>query len=64
MAMDLASGKIREIDPNWDRSAGGLQLSADGKTLYTTTDDNGEHACSRSNIRNGKATSVWSAMAR
>ncbi|MEO8803186.1 MAG: S9 family peptidase [Rudaea sp.] len=55
MAMDLASGTIREIDPNWDRSAGALQLSADGKTLYTTTDDNGDHALFAVNIASGKA---------
>ena len=38
-----ASGATREIDPQWDRSAGDLQLSKDGKTLFTTADDNGEH---------------------
>ena len=43
MAMDLASGTTREVDPQWDRSAGGLKLAADGKTLFATADDNGEH---------------------
>src|SRR3546814_397093 len=38
MAMDLASGDIREIAPDWDRSAGGRVLSDDGKTIYNTTD--------------------------
>ena len=33
MALDLTTGKSREIDPQWDRSAGDLQLSKDGKTL-------------------------------
>ncbi|HET8941018.1 MAG TPA: S9 family peptidase [Rudaea sp.] len=56
MAMDLGSGEIREIDPKWDRSAGPLQLSADGKTLYTTTDDNGDHALFAVNGKNGEAT--------
>ncbi|HET9189047.1 MAG TPA: S9 family peptidase [Rudaea sp.] len=56
MALDLASGKAREIDPKWDRSAGPLQLSADGKTLYTTTDDNGDHALFGVDIATGKAT--------
>src|SRR5262249_49146114 len=28
MALDLDSGKTREIDPQWDRSAGSMQLSA------------------------------------
>jgi dipeptidyl aminopeptidase/acylaminoacyl peptidase len=56
MALDLASGKAREVDPKWDRSAGPLQLSADGKTLYTTADDNGDHALFAIDIASGKAT--------
>jgi dipeptidyl aminopeptidase/acylaminoacyl peptidase len=56
MALDLASGNAREIDPNWDRSAGGLTLSKDGKTLYTATDDNGDHVLFAIDIATGKAT--------
>lgn len=41
MAMDMATGKIREIAPNWDRSAGGLVLSEDGKTIYTAANEMG-----------------------
>jgi dipeptidyl aminopeptidase/acylaminoacyl peptidase len=55
MALDLVSGKSREIDPNWDRSAGGLQLSKNGKVLYTSSDDNGDHAIFAVDIANGKA---------
>jgi dipeptidyl aminopeptidase/acylaminoacyl peptidase len=58
MELDLASGAKREIDPNWDRSAGPLQLSADGKTLYTTTDDAGEHALFAVDIATGRVTRV------
>jgi dipeptidyl aminopeptidase/acylaminoacyl peptidase len=43
MAMDLASGVTREIDPQWDRSADGIVLSTDGKTIYTTAQDMGQH---------------------
>jgi len=56
MALDLASGKTHEVDPKWDRSAGPLQLSADGKTLYTTSDDNGDHPLFAIDIASGKAT--------
>ncbi|MBS0556320.1 MAG: S9 family peptidase [Proteobacteria bacterium] len=56
MALDLASGKTREIDPQWDRSAGPMQLSRDGKTLFTTTDDNGNHALFAVDIASGRAT--------
>ena len=58
MALDLASGKTREIDPQWDRSAGGLQLSTNGKTLYTSTDDDGDHAIFAIDIASGKATKL------
>ena len=58
MALDLASGKTREIDPKWDRSAGALQLSKDAKTLFTTADDNGEHALFAVDIGSGKATKL------
>jgi len=56
MAMDLASGKTREIDPQWDRSPGGLQLSTSGKVLYATADDNGQHPLFAIDIASGKAT--------
>ena len=56
MALDLASGKTRELDPQWDRSAGGLSQSKDGKTLYTATDDNGDHALFAIDVASGKPT--------
>ena len=42
MALDLATGARRELDPQWDRSPSGLAISADGATLYATADDNGQ----------------------
>ncbi len=42
MLEDLASGRKRELLPNWDRSADSLQWSVDGRTLYTTADDVGQ----------------------
>jgi dipeptidyl aminopeptidase/acylaminoacyl peptidase len=56
MAMDLATGAKREIDPNWDRSPGGLSISADGKTLFGTADDNGQHPLFAIDVASGKAT--------
>ena len=58
LALDLASGKSHEIDPKWDRSAGAMQLSKDGKTLYTSADDNGDHALFAVDIGSGKATKL------
>ncbi|RAP59373.1 peptidase S9 [Oleiagrimonas sp. MCCC 1A03011] len=43
MKMDLATGKTRELDEGWDRSPGSLSISHDGKTLYATADDEGQH---------------------
>jgi len=58
MAMDLASGSKREVAPSWDRTAGALQLSADGKTLYTTTDDNGQHPLFGIDVATGKVSTL------
>src|SRR5579885_676381 len=54
MELDLGSGKTRELDPDWDRSAGVLRLSADGRTLYTTADDLGEHPLFALDIETGR----------
>ena len=58
MALDLSSGQKHEVDPNWDRSAGGLQISDDGKTLYATTDDNGQHPLFGIDAATGKVTKL------
>jgi dipeptidyl aminopeptidase/acylaminoacyl peptidase len=59
MALDLASGATREIDPQWDRSASApLKASADGRTLYTATDDWGDHALFALDVASGKATKL------
>ena len=58
MAMDLATGATREIDPKWDRSADGITLSADGKTIYTTAEDMGEHPLWAVDIASGGVTKL------
>ena len=58
IALDLASGKSREIAPQWDRSAGEIVLSADGNSFYTAADDLGEHRLFNIDIATGKATVV------
>ncbi|MDO1527796.1 S9 family peptidase [Fulvimonas sp. R45] len=54
MAMDLATGATREIDPQWDRSPGGMDISADGKTLFVTADDEGQHPLFAVDTASGK----------
>jgi dipeptidyl aminopeptidase/acylaminoacyl peptidase len=58
MAMDLASGKIREIDPRWDASANGIALSDDGRTIYTTAQELGQDPLFAVDIATGEVTSV------
>jgi len=58
MAMDLASGKTREIDPQWDRSANGITLSKDGRTIWTTAYDMGQEPLFAIDVATGNATKV------
>lgn len=58
MAMDLGSGAVREIDPKWDRSADGIVLSKDGKTLYTTAQDMGENPLFAVDIASGAVSKL------
>ncbi len=58
MSMDLGSGQTREIAAHWDRSADGIVLSADGKTIYTTAQDMGEHPLFGVEIATGKAEKI------
>jgi dipeptidyl aminopeptidase/acylaminoacyl peptidase len=53
--LDLASGRRREVAPAWDRSAGPLRISGDGRTLYTTADDLGDHPLFTVDVASGKA---------
>lgn len=58
MAMDLASGATREVDPRWDRSAGALSIAADGRTLYATADDEGQHPLFAIDVSTGAVTTL------
>ena len=54
IALDLATGTKREVAPRWDRSPGGLAISADGRTLYATADDEGQHPLFAIDVANGE----------
>ncbi|WP_049621763.1 alpha/beta hydrolase family protein [Frateuria defendens] len=58
MALDLATGQKREVDPQWDRSAGSLSIAADGKTLYATADDEGQHPLFAIDAADGKVSKL------
>ncbi len=55
---DVATGRVRQIAANWDRSADSLQWSRDGSTLYTTAGDVGQTRIFSINVRNGAVTPV------
>ena len=59
-ALDLDSGQKRDVAPDWDRSAGSLKISADGKTLYATADDHGQHPLFAIDVATGKVRTVVS----
>lgn len=54
MALDLSTGKTREVAPDWDRSAGPMRISADGRTLYTSANDEGNHPLFAVDTASGK----------
>ena len=60
MSMDLSTLKTKEIAPNWDRSADGLVLSEDGKTIYTAADNIGQHPLFAIDIASGEAKEIVS----
>ena len=56
MLRDLASGRTRALTGQWDRSAGSLAWSADGRTLYATADDTQETPVFAIDVASGKVT--------
>jgi dipeptidyl aminopeptidase/acylaminoacyl peptidase len=53
MALDLASGKHREIAADWDRSPSQVAVSADGRALYVAAQDTGDYPLFRVDIGSG-----------
>ncbi|HEY1075768.1 MAG TPA: S9 family peptidase [Fontimonas sp.] len=58
MLRDLKTGETREVAPQWDRSAGDLAFSKDGKTLYASADDLGRHRLFAIDVASGSATAL------
>ena len=53
MLRDLASGKTREVAPDWDRSPGSLAFSHDGKQILVSADDVGHTRVFAINLGSG-----------
>jgi dipeptidyl aminopeptidase/acylaminoacyl peptidase len=52
---DLATKKERILTEGWDRSAGELTWAANGKTIYTSTDNIGHHSIFAIDVASGNA---------
>jgi dipeptidyl aminopeptidase/acylaminoacyl peptidase len=53
--IDLASKRTRTLTEAWDRSASTLEWSRDGKTLFTTADNVGNHSLFAVDVATGTA---------
>jgi dipeptidyl aminopeptidase/acylaminoacyl peptidase len=51
-------GAERVLTESWDRSPGELQWAPDGKTIYATADDLGNHALFAIDVSSGKARTI------
>lgn len=56
MVKDLASGAVREVAADWDRSAGSLQWTSDGRGLLATASDLGQVPLVLIDVKSGKRT--------
>jgi dipeptidyl aminopeptidase/acylaminoacyl peptidase len=54
--MDVASGKKKNLAASWDRSAGSLAWSTDGKTLVVDAEDLGQHRLFALDVASGKVS--------
>ena len=59
MVRDTASGKERSVVDSWDRSAASLAWSSDGKTLFVTADDLGQHAVFAIDVATGELKKLF-----
>ncbi|RVT89488.1 alpha/beta hydrolase family protein [Sphingomonas crocodyli] len=54
MLRDLQTGQVRALTDSWDRSAGSIDWSKDGRSLYVTAQDTGDDPLFRIDIADGK----------
>lgn len=58
MALDLSSGKTRELNEDWDFSAGNMRISADGRNLYVTAPDQMQNPLFAVDTASGKVSKL------
>ncbi len=60
MVRDVATGQERSLTDAWDRSASTLAWSKDGKSIFVTADDLGQHGVFAIDPASGQVTKVMS----
>ncbi|MGE3181513.1 MAG: prolyl oligopeptidase family serine peptidase [Phycisphaerae bacterium] len=58
MLMEWPDGASRTLTEDWDRSAGSLTWSADGKTIYTAANNLGQHSLFAVNVADGSVKTL------
>ncbi len=61
MVRDLASGQVRALTQDWDRSVGSIAWSGNGRTIYVTADDTQETPAFAVDAAIGKVTRLTQA---
>ncbi len=56
VVLDLKSGERRALTQAWDRSVDTIAFSKDGKTIYATADQFGQHPLWAIDVKSGKPT--------
>ncbi|WP_414717483.1 prolyl oligopeptidase family serine peptidase [Steroidobacter sp.] len=56
VVMDMKSGQRHALTKEWDRSVDNMQFSQDGRTIYATTDQFGQHPLWAIDVKTGKPT--------
>ena len=56
--IDVASRRLRVVTEGWDRSAGGLAWSGDGRTIYTDSDNLGNHSVFAVDVATGNVKTL------
>lgn len=58
MLRDLATGTVRALTQEWDRSVGSIAWSPDSKSVIVTAQDLLEHPAFRVDVKSGKVTRI------
>ncbi len=58
MVRDMRTGAVREVAADWDRSAGALRWSRDGRQLFVTAQDVGQTRLFSIDVSNGQVVPI------